>query len=338
MCVPDTNPPSEPYQTRQHLLPSARGQSLLEAQATNAGELVIEEFPLSYNGYTYTHSRIAYVTGRGPVPVVLVYPNYAGLKQFDVDVAAFLARCGYVGLAVDLYKDVPGEYTFADRNPHRDASADIIKRHRSGSSRAMDDLLRAPKDWRVLMHAYLAAAFAHLAVSDGLAGAIGYCLGGQCVLEHVRAGHLLQAVVSFHGVYHSRPRHAKEDRRLTKEEFEGEVDLAVDAYGSACRVLVEHGDHDTRDGRDGASIAAWKEEMDAVGVDWRFNNHARTPHGFALAPGVWSNAYTESSDRRSTLAMLSLFSETWPAFPQYAVEANACGTVLGQHFVSRSRL
>lgn len=188
------------------------------------------------------------------------------------------------------------------------------------------------------MRAYLEAAFSHPAVSDGLAGAIGYCLGGQCVLEHVRAGHSLQAVVSFHGVYHSRPRHAVEDRRLTNEEFEGEVDVASDVYNSACRVLVEHGDHDTRDGRDAASIGALKKELDDAGVDWRFDNHARTPHGFALAPGVWSSAYTELADRRSTLAMLSLFLETWPAFPQYAVEANACGTVLGHHFASLSRL
>ena len=27
--------------------------------------------------------------------------------------------------------------------------------------------------------------------------------------------------------------------------------------------------------------------MDDAGIDWRFNNHARTPHGFALAPGVF---------------------------------------------------
>ena len=34
-------------------------------------------------------------------------------------------------------------------------------------------------------------------------------------------------------------------------------------------------------------IEVWKKEMDDAGIDWRFNNHARTPHGFALAPGVF---------------------------------------------------
>lgn len=37
-----------------------------------------------------------------------------------------------------------------------------------------------------------------------------------------------------------------------------------------------------------------EEEMDAQGIDWRFNNHARTPHSFGLAPGVWSNKYAHS--------------------------------------------
>ena len=44
--------------------------------------------------------------GRNLAPVVLVHHNYAGLKQFDVAQACFLARAGYVGLAEDLYVDI----------------------------------------------------------------------------------------------------------------------------------------------------------------------------------------------------------------------------------------
>ena len=53
---------------------------------------------------------------------------------------------------------------------------------------------------------------------------------------------------------------------------------------------------------------------------------------------VWSTAYTEAADRRSTLSMLSLFAEVWPDYPQYAVESNACGTALGQAVVSAAKL
>ena len=49
-----------------------------------------------------------------------------------------------------------------------------------------------------------------------------------------------------------------------------------------------------------------------------------------LPPGLWSTAYHEDADRRSTLSMLSLFAEVWPGVPQHPVAANACGTVLGQ--------
>ena len=86
------------------------------------------------------------------------------------------------------------------------------------------------------------------------------------------------------------------------------------------------------------SFAEFREEMDAVGIDWRVNNHARTPHGFALAPGMWGTAYHEDADRRSTLSMLQLFAETWPEFPQYPVATNACGTALGQAVISAAKL
>ena len=145
-------------------------------------------------------------------------------------------------------------------------------------------------------------------------------------------------------------------------------------------------------------------------LQWRFHNHAQTPHGFALPPGVWcganraalaaghehplalpeharrhtaiahrhctqplhtaiahslhcnehcrsgcewfrhdelwervpadgrsvgtpsldcrSTAYHEPADRRSTLAMLSLFAEVWPDYPQHAVPTASGGTVV----------
>ena len=77
--------------------------------------------------------------------MVLVHPNYAGLKQFDIDQCCFLARCGYAALCVDHYKD-EGIYTFADRNPRRshhangaeplDLSADQRNAARPGSTAA----------------------------------------------------------------------------------------------------------------------------------------------------------------------------------------------------------
>jgi len=164
-------------------------------------------------------------------------------------------------------------------------------------------------------------------------------LGEKEFLEQVRAGHDLDCVVSFHGLLHSRPQHpTKHDddprggyfHRLTPAEFEADTSIvkAPNTYSSRCKVLIENGDLDEHVPQE--SMEEFGAEMDAAGIDWRVNNHCRTPHGFALDPGMWSTAYHEDADRRSTLSMLSLFAECWPDFPQFPVPVNACGTVLGQ--------
>ena len=348
-CSADAEPPTGTYKTQPHLKPKSKYLTInnTSGEIIN-GELVVENVPLTYEGYTYRHSYIAYIKGRPPAPVILVHPNYAGLKQFDIDQACFLARCGYVGFALDLYKEVE-DYKFEDRNPSKDRSTkalrDLARRHFAGAFAAMNDALRHPKHWRGLMNAYLQHSFTHPAVKAKHAGAVGYCFGGQCLLEQVRAGHDVQAVVSFHGLLHSRPTYKDDplgrkrpngENRLTVEEFEEEVDTAPNLYAKNCKVLIENGDLD--DEVPDWSLAEWKKEMDDAGIDWRFHNHAKTPHGFALAEGVWSTAYTEAADRRSTLSMLSLFAETWPQYPQFYVERNACGTMLNQTILTQARL
>lgn len=332
---------------------------LRAATVASDGELVCERFPVTFEGYTYKYSTIAYVKGRGPAPVVLINPNYCGLKQFDVDVACFLAKCGYVGFAMDLFKESE-DYTFEDRDPAfflpqklegmelaRDERApgrvakiveEAQKRHGDGSNKAIGNLVRDKQFWRNLMGAQLAAARTHPAVHKTYAATIGYCLGGMCILEQVRAGHEIQAAVSFHGLLQSPGKHK------SLEEYS--KTYAENKYATNCKVLIENGDYD--DLVSPESIAEWKREMDQARIDWRFNNHARTPHGFALKPGSPGAAspkdpvtimnqsmhYVEAADRRSTLSMLSLFAECWPEYPQYPVETNACGTRLNQRIIT----
>eukprot|EP00747_Dinoflagellata_sp_TGD_P215436 gnl/TRDRNA2_/TRDRNA2_88132_c0_seq1.p1 gnl/TRDRNA2_/TRDRNA2_88132_c0~~gnl/TRDRNA2_/TRDRNA2_88132_c0_seq1.p1 ORF type:complete len:364 (-),score=57.84 gnl/TRDRNA2_/TRDRNA2_88132_c0_seq1:228-1319(-) len=317
-----------PYTTPDHLKPVPAGLA-------KDGDLVVEDFPLTYEGYTYRRSRIAYVKGRGPVPAVIVHHNYAGLKQFDVDVACFLAKVGYTGVAVDCYEEKPG-YRYSDRNVVEDRSTDEgearIQNHFRRAFECMNERLWTPRRWRGLMRAYLDKAFEHPAVHSGLAAAIGYGFGGQSVLEQLRAGHRLQAAVSFHGLLNSRPMY-KEDacnvkRRITSAEYAKEVDAPRNLYTKGCRVVIEHGDLDSQVASE--SIEEFKREMDTHSVDWCIHNHARARHGFALANGLTEGgSYNEVADRRSTLAMLAVFAEAWPEFEQEHVGANACGTLLG---------
>ncbi|CAK9056116.1 Uncharacterized protein K02A2.1 [Durusdinium trenchii] len=386
---------------------ATNGACTSKLRQAKPGDLVVEEFPITFGGYTYPHGRIAYISGRGPRPVVLVHHNYAGLKQFDVDQACFIARAGYVGLAVDLYQETKA-FTLEDRAKAHGRPVDRETRAMKSTfaegfyaaSRAerldgrsaqeysqrlgaedrfsvseqigflvfyeqegdldpwqeLDLFFDAlPKDeegkvdfqlvrnyiggfiqmrrvlcdvagWRDMMKLYLEKAFEHPAVKRGLAGAFGYCLGGQSCLEHVRAGHPVQAVCSLHGLLHSRPTTAAEPfnskKRMSQEEY-AKI-CPANNYNKDCRILIENGDKDEEVPAN--TITDFVAEMDAQSIDWRFHNHARGPHGFALGPGVPGCEYTEHIDRRSTLDMLSLFAETWPEFDQHPVECNASGT------------
>jgi len=319
MCGGDEAPPKGAYASPQCLQPSA-------VEDATDGDLVVEKFPITFEGYTYPHGRIAYVKGRTPRPVVLVHANYAGVKQFDVDQACFLAKVGYVGFAVDWYKEKES-YTYQDRNPSGDVSPEQLQKHFRDAFEYMNELLWAPRFWRDLMGHSLKMACAHPAV-DGRAGAIGYCLGGQACLEQLRAGHPLQSIVTFHGVLQSRPMY-KDDvynvfRRITQEEYLAQVDVPPTTCSPGCQVVVENGALDPIVKPD--SIAEWVAEMDEHKVDWRLNTHSGTPHGWALAPQVTANKYQENADRRSTRSMLDAFAQVWPDVKQEPVETNACGT------------
>jgi hypothetical protein len=133
MCVPDLDEVSGAnYHTQAHL------RSSVTAATAAAGDIVLEPFTLEFEGFTYS-SQIAYRANSAPAPVILVFPNYAGLKQFGVDQAVFLAKLGYVGLAVGLYK-----YPIAERNPSTDSTREERKMHFVNAFNEMNNLLRRP--------------------------------------------------------------------------------------------------------------------------------------------------------------------------------------------------
>jgi hypothetical protein len=128
MCGKNIIAPDVPYVTHASI-----------REMLDSDKYVQEEFPVSFqtaDGRAYTYkSVIAYRKDAAPKPLVMVFPNYAGLKQFDKDQALFLAKLGYVGLAVDLYEEVDG-YRYEDRNP--------IVTCDNGETPAIGDCERAP--------------------------------------------------------------------------------------------------------------------------------------------------------------------------------------------------
>ena len=85
------------------------------------GSLRRKTVRLDISGNNFLGHLVSPAESEGPRPLVLVVHNYQGLKGFDVDVAEYLARVGYVGLAVDMYgNDVP-----ADKRDFPEQFADV---------------------------------------------------------------------------------------------------------------------------------------------------------------------------------------------------------------------
>jgi dienelactone hydrolase len=97
-------------------------------------------------------------------------------------IAVRLAAEGYVALAVDVYGD---KAYSEDEQTIGPFVAPIW-----GNARALRSRILA---WLELLRE-------HEAVIPDRIAAIGYCLGGQCVLELARGGADVRAMVSFHGI------------------------------------------------------------------------------------------------------------------------------------------
>ena len=298
-CAPTTTPPTHNY------------NSLVTRQITNGNKVTVSDFPFTWNNYTYI-SHIAYVNDGKQRPLILVWPNYAGEKQFDIDQAVFLAKCGYTAISIDMYKETSYEngvsYSKSQRNPLKTDSREQIVNHFKGAFTAYNWWQLHPKQWRDFQSKFLTAARSHPSSHPTYCAAIGYCFGGQCCLEQVRNGDDIQGIVSFHGVLQSDPMSNEMEpwfaghgrRRLQPHELPDDS-----KFNSKCTILIENGILD--DHTDTTARQRFAEEMYHHGCkNVQFHDHYNAEHGFALAPGVISTKYEELSDRRSTISMFNM--------------------------------
>lgn len=327
-CSYTEQPPADPY------------TSHVTRQITNGALVQVDDVPFTWNQYTYT-SHLAHVPGQVR-PLILIWPNYAGEKQFDIDQAVFLAKCGYTAISIDMYKETPYEngvsYPKSNRNPRPSDGRDKVVDHFKGAFTAYNWFQLHPRQWRDFQTKMLAVARQHPSAHPTFAAAIGYCFGGQCCLEQVRAGDDIQGMVSFHGVLQSDPlanatepwQEGRGRRRLATSEVPDDRH-----FNANCAIVIENGVLDNHVGV--AERQRFAEEMLRHGChNVQFHDHYNAEHGFALAPGVISTRYEELSDRRSTLSMFGLFLELWGRYgyvPSIGVDVvNACGTDIGKYW------
>ena len=284
-----------------------------------APELQREQIRFEFEDNEFLGHLVAPPPTLGPRPLILVIHNYQGLKFFDIDVAEYFARIGYVGLAIDLYGNVvpPDEREF----PSDPKQVEAFQKKCFEGLVYMD---HNHKRFRTAMDQWSQHGKAHSTVDTALSpAAIGYCFGGMAVIEAVRGGLDLSACVSFHGLLQTgedpNPAHYGVTRPPLKR--------CDNPYNTNTVLLIENGADDTLVPDE--SKQRFFNEMDEAGVDWIFHHHARTPHGFALPPTLGApGRLHEITDRRSTMNMLSLFREVFPGVPQNYVKRNAAGTTI----------
>ena len=283
----------------------------------SAPDLRRSDVEFCFRGTNYQGHLVAPPESEGSRPLVLVIHNYQGLKYFDVDVAEYMARLGYVGLAIDMY----GELVPADQRTWP-SDTSMIASFQETCFKGMVACDHDHEFFRALLKEWLDQGLSHSCVDTTVApAAVGYCFGGIAVLEGVRAGLDLSAVVSFHGLLQT-----GEDGSPAMFGVERPpVKTCTNSYNTRTVVLIENGkdDHLVSD----ESKQRFYAEMDEAGVDWIFNDYAKTPHGFALPDSLGPPGHLHANaDRRSTMSMLNLFREVFPKVRQNSVSHNAAGT------------
>jgi dienelactone hydrolase len=136
---------------------------------------------------------------------------------------------------------------------------------------------------------------AHETTDPNKTAAIGYCFGGAIVLHMARTGADLDAVAAFHT---------------------GSLETGNDASNIQGRVFVAHGADDPLVSPQ--TIASFKRNMDAAGVDYEFVAYPGAVHSFtnpdADAKGEEFGlplAYQKEADEQSWAAMNAMFKEVF---------------------------
>jgi dienelactone hydrolase len=199
----------------------------------------IREQVVSYteNGVTFK-GFIAYdesITGKRPA--ILVIPEWWGLNDYAKSRARQLAELGYIAMAVDMYGD--GKIA---TNPQE--AQELTK-----------PFYIDPKLAKLRVDAAIKQLKTNPLTDVGNMAAIGYCFGGNVVLNAAKLGADLKGVVSFHGGLGGAPA----NKQLLKAKI-------LVCNGGADKFVSEQ------------SIADFRQAMDSIGADYSFKSYANATH------------------------------------------------------------
>jgi dienelactone hydrolase len=222
------------------------------------------------HGDVLLRGGIARPTGQGPFPAVLLMHSALGIRHMTHDITHKLASLGYVAVATDMYG----------------ADADISEPMKAGAHYAA--LLEVPEVMRDRCTLWFDTVTGLPDVDTSRIAAIGYCFGGQCVLELARSGRDVKAVVSFHG---SLKTHAPALPGVIKGEVAAWCG-ARDPFGPA------------------EETVAFRAEMEAAEANWQITEWGKVAHGFTDPngeggmPGIEYDAIADKVSWAGTMALL----------------------------------
>jgi dienelactone hydrolase len=215
---------------------------------------------------------------QGKRPGVLVVHEWWGHNDYARQRARQLAELGYTALAVDMYGDGKQAAHPGDASKF---SGEVKKNMPLAESR---------------FSAAMALLMSNDTVDAEQIAAIGYCFGGGIVLEMARRGFDLDAVASFHG-----------GLGTSTPAQKGTI---------KAKILVANGADDPFVKPE--QIRAFKAEMDAAGVDYRFENYPGAKHSFTNPDADKYGrqfklplAYSADADKLSWVAMKELLNEVF---------------------------
>ena len=190
--------------------------------------------------------ELAVPAGAGPHPALLVMHDAHGIGSLVRRRSQELAAQGYVAFAPDMYG---GGRRFENA---RDAGV-LLK-----------ELYEKPQRLRDRVLAGFEVLKGQSQTDASRIGALGFCFGGQCVLELARSGADVKAVVSFHG--------------LLKTPLPAEPGVVK------AQVLALTGKQDPY--APAADVEGFQKEMEAAQVDWQLTMYGRGYHAFSEPEAV----------------------------------------------------
>ncbi len=175
-------------------------------------------------------------------PIVLVVHDWSGNRAFAQEKAQYFARQGMLGFAVDLYgKGKRGSDT-----------------DKSINQKLLEELLADRKAIINRLHAALDCATQLDNVDANNIMAIGFCMGGLCVLDFARSNADVAGVISVHGI-------------LTAPEYSTKGSIAP-------KVLALHGHEDKMVSPQ--DVLQFEQEMTERKADWQMHTYGNTMHAF----------------------------------------------------------